>query len=435
MKLETTKTFILIVLLGVSLLLTYGLWSYQPNYETLNDPELVNEVDIGGTEEAKKDMIVPSKMIFHSDDHYYGISNPKEQQQLFKNMQSWTMHDFETGVADGKASQTYEVEVVFPNAIPMELLDTIFTFNDDVELPSWSFQRMNYTFDSDKASLKVQFLSESGKEQATAVINDSNHYEKLWSMVFAPEGLSEYLSFNDDIYLPKEKVHLNKRSLTLEKIEPQEFVNALFANPSVVTRPGGGTGDSSETYFTDTQRQMKIIKDQRMEFISPYTSEDDQIDPESLLDTSVNNINEHKGWTEDYHLSDIESLANSNMVRYQMYSDGYPVYNGSNLSVIEQEWQDQTLTKYQRPLFKIKFNNPIDSDEIELPSGEEVIDYLEDNYQTDSVQDIQIGFKLNYMDDDSYTPYVTLEPAWYMDYNGSWEEIKFEDTRQLKGGD
>lgn len=436
MKLETTKSFMLIVLIGISLLLTYGLWSYQPNYETLNDPQLLNEVDIGGKVEAKKDLITPSKMIFHAKDHYYGFSDPKKQQQFFKDMQSWTMYNLDISAADGRAAKTYEVEVVFPGAIPMELLNKIFTLNDnEIELPSWSFQRMYYTFDSDKAALKVQFLSENGKQQATAVINDPNHYDQLWTMVFAPGDLSEYTLFNKDIYLPKDRIYLNKWSLTLDRIEPQDFVNALFANPSIVTRPSGGSGGSSDTYYTDTQRQMKVFRDQRMEFISPYTSENDQMDPLSLLENSVKSINDHKGWTEDYYLLDIKANAGKNAIRYQMYTDGYPVYSGSNLSLIEQEWRDQVLTKYERPLFKM--SDPINSDQIELPSSEEVVSYLENNgtYQMESIQDIQIGYKLNYMDDDSYTPYVTLEPAWYMNYNGSWIEIKFEDPTQQKGGD
>jgi regulatory protein YycH of two-component signal transduction system YycFG len=436
MRLETTKSFVLIILIGVSLLLTYGLWSYQPNYETLNDPQLLNEVDVGGTTEIKKDMVTPSKMIFHSEDRHYGFQDPKEQQLFFKNMQSWTMYNFETGPATGQKEKTYEVEVVFPSAIPMELLSTMFTLNDDdLKLPNWSFQRMYYTFDSSKATLKVRFLAEDGKKQATAVINDPNSYEQLWSKVFAPKGLSEYTLFQKDIYLPKDKVPLDKWSLTLDRIEPQEFVNALFANPSIVTRPGGSSTGESDTYFTDTQRQMKIYRDQRMEFISPYTSEDDQMDPLTLLDNSVENINDHKGWTEDYYLLDMDTNGANNSIRYQMYTHGYPVYSATKLSLITQEWYDQTLTKYERPLFTM--SDPINSDKVELPASDAVISYLENNdtFQVEDIQDVQLGYKLSYVDDDSYTPYVTLEPAWYMQIGGSWVEIKSDDLKQQKGGD
>lgn len=438
MKLETTKSFILAVLIGISLMLTYGLWSYQPNFDPLSKTPLVNEVDIGGKEIMKKDIIEPSSIIYHTNNDHYGFSDPANQSYVFRNMQSWVMDDFETQEVEGnRKAKNYEVEVIFPSPIPMDLVGNIFTFNEDVILPSWSFQRMYFTFESAKASLKVQFISDNGDQQATAVINNSKNYEKLWSGVSSLDGMRKYTLFNEartPIYVPAEKMDLTKRSLTVSPIDASQFVNALFKNPSVVTRPNvGAQNDNGETYYSDSQRQMKVFQEGKgMEFINPFTSENNQMDVVNLLDRSITNINEHKGWTGDYRLLDID--ANTHVVHYQMYSKGYPVYSSSNLSVIEQQWRNQLLTKYQRSLFQ--FGDLLESVQVDLPSGNDVVNYLKSksntNYKLENIKDIQLGYKLDYMNDNSY---IMLEPAWYMNYNNNWIEIKFEDLANKKGGD
>lgn len=433
MKLETTKSFILIVLIGISLMLTYGLWSYQPNYDPLSKTPLVNEVDIGGQEDTKKDIIAPSKIIYHTNGNYYGFSNPTRQRHLFRNMQSWVMSNFEVKDADGRKAKNYEVEVIFPSAIPMDLVGSTFDFNEDVILPSWPLKRMYFTFESAKASLKVQFMSENGKQQATAIINDSENYEALWSGIQSLDGMRKHILFNEKhtpIYLPAETGDLMKRSFVAESIDANQFVNALFTDPAVVMRPNLAAKNSGETYYSDDRRQMRVYHDgQGMEFVNPYTNENDQMDAMGLLERSIANINEHKGWTDDYHLLDID--APSHRVRYQMFMDGYPIYSSSNLSFIGQEWRDQILTKYQRPLFQ--FGDFLDSTQVDLPSGSDVVNYLDDNFNAENILDVQLGYRLSYIKDIS--PYITLEPAWYMNYNNSWLEVNFEDLSQIKGGD
>src|SRR5690625_3430916 len=88
MKFETVKTFILILLIGTSLLLTFALWTYQQNDTPLNNDELVNEVHIGGTEERRSTMILPSTIVFHYYDGNYGFEDPSFQHEFFNELQS-----------------------------------------------------------------------------------------------------------------------------------------------------------------------------------------------------------------------------------------------------------------------------------------------------------------------------------------------------------
>src|SRR5690625_4753147 len=47
MSYETIKSFILVLLVGSSLFLSFILWTYQPNYELIYDASYVNEADVG----------------------------------------------------------------------------------------------------------------------------------------------------------------------------------------------------------------------------------------------------------------------------------------------------------------------------------------------------------------------------------------------------
>lgn len=432
MKLETTKSFLLIVLIGISLLLTFGLWSYQPSNERLNSPTLLNEVVLNGKEETKKDIIEPSSIIFHTEKGHFGFENPIDRQSLYRDMQSWVMYDFRSLERSEWEPENEEVEVIFPTAIPMEILSSVFSFNDDIVFPNMSVKRMYFTFDSETASLAVHFLSENGQQRAVATINDSKNYQQLWSVTSTLKGLDEYFLFNDEyspIYLPEEKVNLENQSFSVSNINAKQLVDVLFVDPSVVR------SNISETYFKDSERGMHVDPDISMEYFIPFRTESEQImEPLRLLDNSILNINDHKGWTEEYNLSEIETNANRNSVKYQMYYEGFPVYNGADLSFIKQEWRGQLLTKYERPLFYLSNHLPR-SEQVELQSGHSVADYLENssNYKLENIQDIQLGYKLHYLKTDSL---VTLKPMWYMNYSGQWIEIKFdEDLQQIKGGD
>src|SRR5690625_6489650 len=92
-----------------------------------------------------------------------------------------------------------------------------------------------------------------------------------------------------------------------------------------------------------------------------------------------------------------------------MRYEGYPVYNNSGLSIIEQSWRNQELHQYRRPLFSL--NNSLGGDVVNLRSGSNVIHYLENNakYEMEKVNDIQVGYHLKYLDNATHS--LTLEPA------------------------
>src|SRR5690625_4225636 len=132
MKYETAKSFILIVLILTSLLLSVAIWTYQPNYDQFQDMSYVHEVDIGGKDLSRNDLIKPAKIIFDNGYTYYGFNDDQKRSELFQDIATWTLYDFQVREIEENNGPNQVVEIVFPTDIPGELLSSLFTFNDDI---------------------------------------------------------------------------------------------------------------------------------------------------------------------------------------------------------------------------------------------------------------------------------------------------------------
>src|SRR5690625_1281683 len=146
MSYETIKSFILVLLVGSSLFLSFILWTYQPNYELIYDASYVNEADVGGGERTKSDIIQANNILFIQNENIYSFSKPTEKNDFYKEMEDWVLYDYRESDAKRKPDEDKYIEIVFPSKIPAELLTNIFSFNQNKELPNWSFDKVYITF-------------------------------------------------------------------------------------------------------------------------------------------------------------------------------------------------------------------------------------------------------------------------------------------------
>ena len=430
MNYETIKTYILTFLVLTSLLLTFAIWNYQPNLEPLyGNSEIANEVDLGGREEMKRTLIQPSSIVFQNDEQYYSFKTPTESKKFYQEMQNWLLSDLQVSEATGRPSNHYQLEIIFPNAMPVEIIRSLFNIGEEDQLPNWSFRRMFILLNEETSLFQLMFLSMDGQQELKYNVNNSEVFTALWSYFENPDDLTEYIktgSSDTPIYIPKNKEEMRTYSFAVRDIDETLLIDDLFNTPSLISTNYGSS------YFTDGQRRLGVLQEGRtMEFINPIHSTERQKSAMNLLDLSIKNINEHKGWTNEFHLIDI-SLYDE-IIRYRMFYEGYPIFSSGDLSVIEQEWKNHDLYLYKRPLFSI--SNLPGAKKTELPAGTEIENFLSthDHYQLSNVKDIQVGYKITNFDDSSYS--LSLEPAWYMNYNGFWSEIRLDELDDfIRGG-
>lgn len=424
MNIETIKSYILTILVLISLLLTFIVWNYKPNYEHPFEGDYVDEINLGGTAYRKSEIVQPETIIFKRNNNYFGFTSQHDAVSFYKDMQSFVLQDFWVGETTGPPKNNNQVEVIFPDALSLDILPSLFEIDEDAEdFPEWSFERMYITLDERDSTLNLHFYSVDGRYQARAVVNNAEDFNRVKDYIDTPEGMSEYMPLDDaemPIYIRKGSVTMPKHTATIDTTDQISLVNALFKDPSAVRR----NVTDEETVYTDGQRQMRVLKNRRlMEFVNPYQSFE-HMSANDLLDKSVEQINYYNGWTDTYHLQEIDVMENR--IVYQMYYKGYPVYNGSGLSTIEQVWHDQDLIQYNRPLFSI--NDPLGGEEVELPSGNAIKTFLtkNPNYELEDIQNIKIGYRLSFQDSSNYT--LILTPTWYVKYNGLWQELNMEES-------
>lgn len=421
MKYETIKTFVLVILVCLSLLLSFVLWSYQPNYDALSDPDYVNEVNIGGAQRTKMELIEPVGVVFHTDVGIYGFKRPMDRRLFFKEIGTWVLYDQTESESKGFSRNQDYIELVFPDTIPAELISSLFTFNDSISPPIWSFDRVFITKDENSQSLKMIIQSIDERMELTATVEKAEIYNAV--LKYSPENemLEEYIVFDErrlPIYLPEQPINIAEKTLVAAMTPPESLINALFPTPSVVTH------NVKEAYFTDGQRGMRTEHDKRyMEFISPLEPNYERLAPIDLFNSSINDINDHKGWTNDYQFDEMDRTKNS--ISYRLYYEGYPIFTNQGDSVIEQQWIGNNLHQYARPLTKI--GNILSSHQVSLASGEEVVSYLtEDNsYDPAKVNDIKLGYAMRYLQD---SPSLILEPKWYILYEDQWVQLNVKET-------
>ncbi|WP_249872303.1 YycH family regulatory protein [Oceanobacillus saliphilus] len=436
MKLETAKSFILIILIGTSLILTFGVWNYRAEVGTLSG-ESYAEVNLGGTdEETKRSLIQPSEIIFKSHGNYYGFSEPERLEQLYEDMQAWVLTDVTTELGNERTANHQEVEVIFPDPLPMDLFSSFLSIEDDIMMPGWTFERFYITFQPDTSSLEIEFFSNDSDRKAVATVNNSSSYQQLWSFMTNLESdmFREYTVFNNgekDIYVPSGDIQLNKETMRYTRISPSTMRDVLFPNPGVVME--STTPQIGLTFFTDS-RQMRVSADRfAMEYVNPFTeSTDPPLNAASLLDRSIKNINDHAGWTADYKLAELNVYQSR--VKYRMHFNGYPVFNSADpdLSIIEQKWNSQQLEEYRRSLFQLE--DYLHQSEVEIATAENFIANLLNvaDYNREDIQDIKIGYRLRV---NAETNSIDLEPNWYVKINGNWRLPVFNELTSQKGGD
>jgi len=428
MSKEAIKTFILVVLVAISFLLSFILWSYQPNYEFLYDADYVGEVDIGGNERKKNELIKPNTIVFHENGSSRGFKDMVEQQQFYQTLTSWELYDFKVKEIKDRPDYDRYAEIIFPMNVPSELLYNIFTFHDEVNLPDWTFSRVLLNLNEESKTVKLRIISSNHDAMIETTIEKSDAYRLIEAQMKEDRSLQSFAVLEeskDPVYVPIENLSLTTKTLVGSKINAEEFIDALFNNPNLVTH------NAKEDYFTDGQRGMRIVQDGRLlQFINPLQERYARTNATELLDRSMEHINEHKGWTNNYYLEQIRPATST--IKYRLYYEGYPVYNYGNLSIIEQAWREQDLHQYNRSLFRI--GNLLNKTEANILTGEQVLAYLREDQslKLENIQNVQVGYILHVLDDDHS---IMLEPNWFIQYEGEWIKFQEPSDDQDEGGD
>ncbi|HEU5138754.1 MAG TPA: two-component system activity regulator YycH [Bacillales bacterium] len=455
MKWESFKTLLLTVLVILSLVLTWNLWTYQSDYNTIEKPDYITSVLVskGKGKSTIGEIIHPFQAIYHADDQIYGLSTGQDLHDMFQTLIDAEFRNifvFSNELPDKlKRNRRQEpdsngVEIIFPKAIPVSLFGEMLQGDgSDKENMQDDFQDIDsdtvfdrivfYNVDKDQNTSMKAYFKERESTVASADVNNvsladlKSYYED--KHIFLAKNLDD-----KTIYLPAEpkpkKLLFNKSWISEEK-----FINALFSYPNVRQEQENVYKSVSEFLRVNNHIIKYFNADPGSGKVKTNLSA--KKNP-SLLQESFQVINSHSGWTHDYMLFDYKNVEqkdnpllngtaifrlmvgnSSSEYRYPVFSDvsGYGYYPYNDAGTILLSWKNGEVHELVRTQLYIKENLP-QPGQSNFKTGEEIWETLNtsEEVQMNFVKDIRVGYEMTYPPD----PNLVFTPKWFVLYNGEW---------------
>ncbi|CAM3940908.1 YycH family regulatory protein [Mesobacillus zeae] len=427
MTYDNIKTGILVVLVILSGVLTWSIWTFQPMYETMENEKTANEVALGAKREIKK-IVRPQQLMINTGGKHYGTTDNYDIDKAVTLLSKWKFYNARK--FSGRFSELNEMisrqantEIIFPAGVPAELYNRVLSFEEE-NLPKFEFDRIIVPAQTpQKQEGIVYFYSAKNQSAYVANVNPAaiQEFSALFHKSYARMG--EYFPYkagsNKVIYLPEEQTEMAKYTYYSNPLEPEKLMNALFADPSFVQKSLVAEGEE----YTDTSRRMIVNTGTKMiDFVNLLSESESVIGTSGVLQKSIDFVNMHSGWTDAYRYEYKDDF--NHRVVFRMYSkEGYPVFNKNGMSEIRQSWGQTEISTYERPSFNLELPINPDPTKAILPSGREAVTLLKEvqGIRPELVTNLALGYYMSMDPDDASL--ILLEPGWFYEYDGDWRAL------------
>ncbi|MDQ0209109.1 YycH family regulatory protein [Alkalicoccobacillus murimartini] len=439
---DRMKTWLLVVLVILSLILTWKLWTYQP--EIADQESEAVELNPIGEEKSIQDVIQPSKIVKHQFGETYMVL---ESDPLFKQIyDSLLQSDLQDMTAFAPIDVETGIEIIFPDRLPISMFTSLFSQNQEQDnLPLEGVDRVLIYEDSNGDGVKLQVYSSTENSSFEIGMNfSSNELEEFLAednavpaMTVNEPDTTEFILDQQNIYVPTNSTEYMRGQYPTERVQANDFTQALFPDPDSVRSYRQSNG---ELTYTDGTRILNLRDNENFmtyrNSSSSSTSESSSTQTNSIPQSSYDYINGHYGWTNDYILSWWRETDDRELAVYRLYMNNLPVLNFKNnkdsMALSVEKTGTQT-TRYDRPLLTLD-STPIDEMSMELQSGTDLVERLKTakRLDFDQVRDVRVGYEMT--DEDNQRGLVTLEPAWFVLAQNGWQRVPFTegDTNELE---
>lgn len=439
MNFERAKSIILIILVGTSIFLTWSIWTYEPEYDPFEQSS--EFIKIKSDVQIVSDVIKPVSILFHGNGQHFQTSNPAEINEMEKEFSQWRFRGIKE-ISVNRLQRKFDdfvhedgsIEIEFSDDIPISLYKTVLNITDK-EVPPISFDRIIIKQKNISGNESAVYFVSYDQRKIYQGMVDSKKLRNFMDSFYRgsydkhPEYTAETINSKRTLFVPENPVEINRLEYYIDYLDIGDLKSALFINPKYVRQEPVSVGEE----YTDGTRLMTVNKDNYLiSYINPAQKSKLFDSSSDLLQKSIDFINEHAGWENNNYRFAYMS-ENEQRVVFRLFVNGYPAFNESGMTEIEQIWGKEEIYSYDRPYFKLDSVLPSVGSAKTLPSGKEVVNQLKskDNVDFNSVEDISIGYRLDKSLDSKLVTLVTLEPTWYYRIGDKWFIVPFDDT----GGD
>ncbi|WP_203248293.1 YycH family regulatory protein [Sporosarcina beigongshangi] len=430
---ELIKSIILLLLVTLSIVFTFAIWTYTPSYETSDE---LPTVDISIAKRMSIDEIIkPYKVIFNFEEKLTGTLSPTDIDYIVNELKRWRISDlklvddhFDVGKLDTLMRKHNQFTLYFHGEVPLPIYNNVLAMEGlKMGVPEMSFDRLVVDWNPSGAPMNISFVSRANKVLYSAEIDDYHGFQRL--ILTWGKELGLYADVNADdspfIGVSAEPVETIRNMYYQREINPSRFRDALFSDPNAVRRSQSGLNKEE---FQDDHALMNIDTEKKMlKYVVPATESHELAIPSELLTNTIDFVNEHGGWTDEYRYMSMNPI--SRYVKFQLFLHGLPVYGDVTSTEMTEVWGNNRILSYSRPYYTLDL--PFPEIDVEfLPSGVDIAEMLKQSDTIDfkAIEELTLGY---FMQQDSERRLLIMEPAWFYLSKGNWIRV----SPELLGGE
>lgn len=408
-------------------------------YDTIGRQATV-DISIAESQENKDvgSIIKPYKMNFSFEEGLTGTTDAEQIDYVIDLLKGWRMINpelvdqaFDETMLHTFLQKPNQIVLYYPDEVPLGVYETILNI-ENPNIPETSFNIVVAEWDLTSSMLAIHFISELNEHryQSTAKIFDIQSF--LREVISVGRSYPEYVNINvtnhKKISVPVEEVALLQNTYfpnERDEINPTRFRSALFSDPNAVRR---SEPNKYREDFQDNHALMSVdTKRKQIRFVHPVVESREIAIPSELLEDTIDFVNEHGGWTDEYRFSKMN--FSTRYVSFKLYVRGIPVLDGNTPTEIEQVWGEEAIYQYKRPYYTLGDTLPSETETVTLPSGVEIAEALIASPEVD-FQKVDEMLPAYYITQDVDLNIFVLEPSWFYLQNGKW--VRFSSD-QLGG--
>ncbi|WP_186671917.1 YycH family regulatory protein [Sporosarcina sp. BP05] len=424
---ETVKSIVLFLLVALSIILTFSIWTYSPRYETIEQFPPV-DISIGGKKKIDE-IIKPYKVLFNFDDVLKGTTDSDKIDRIMDKITDWKIADitpvdenFTTEDISTFLRKPNRFTVFFQSEIPLSVYDSVLTIEEPT--PEISFNQIVVEWKPDNNAMTVYFVSKVNKKLYSGKVKAEDYQSLDNSILTKGRELQEYKEVKPDsssyLVVSAEPVETIKYTFLEDEVPINKFRDALFSDANAVRNSQVGIHHEE---LADDHALMNVYTEKKtFKYVSPSADSRELAIPSELLINTINFVNVHGGWTDEFRFTYMD--AKTRFVRFRLYLNGLPVYTDSSSSAeILQKWGKNRIYSYARPYYRLNSQYPAKTEVELLPPGTDIAERLRksDMLDLDAVEEITPGYFMKYK-----PGLFIMEPAWFYLINGNWSRFSPE---------
>ncbi|ASS73612.1 hypothetical protein CIG75_00545 [Tumebacillus algifaecis] len=434
---EKLKTLLLAVLVVTSLLLSLGIWSITPQYESIDGPQFASNVTISDPsfERTMNNVLGPRNILLHRGENKHNLLFPGQSgyQAALAILSNSTFFDIkiETKFKDEGwkklVNEGQGIQYEFDAVVPITLLNDadILHFTSRLE-PFMNFKTF-YLLPDGTNEYRAIFVENADTIYSATVVLPPEAFGRLFeeqkeAPLYALHGTSLLHHF----YLPVERPVVHSYSIDVNRvIETDRLVDSFFLDKSMTRRVV--ERDGSEI-FTDGNRMVRVdTKHQTIEYRNLNIEEKrvNQLDEDTSLEKALDFANAHGGFLGSVSIHQVRTIRPTEMVwgqlEFRSNVSGLPVIG--DFSSVAVQVAHNSVTAMRRSAY-MSGAKPERGRELQLLSSADLLELIESNalLKLNRVSDVYLAYMMGELHGQS----AELRPVWVVEQSGDYREAVFD---------